>query len=335
MRAVELTERSVAGLTFVELPTPIPRHGEVLVRIRAASLNYRDYAVAAGIYQTSIPLPFVPLSDASGEVVQVGSGVAGFAPGDRVTTHYTVDWTDGAFKESYQLRKLGGMLPGVLQEYVALPVSALVRTPAGLSDEESSTLPIAALTAWNSIEELALEPGEWLLTQGTGSVSLFALQFAKLRGLKVIATTSKASKADILRRLDADHVVVSAGDPQWGARIHALADDEGVAGALDVGGNVTLLQTLAALRAEGRVAVVGFLGGFDDPPDLVLPLISKRARLFGQSVGSRASFKAMNLTIEASGLKPIIGSRFALEEVRAAFDLMGSGQAIGKIVVRL
>ncbi|QGX39613.1 zinc-dependent alcohol dehydrogenase family protein [Permianibacter aggregans] len=333
MKAVQLFGHRLDLLRAITQPIPEPKGNEVLVHLRATSLNYRDFALATGRYQTHLPLPFVPLSDGAGVVVAAGPQVREWRPGDRVIGHYTTAWQNGRFDERYHQSKLGGPLDGLLQEFRVLPETALVKTPEHLSDREAATLPVAALTAWNALQDLALPTGAWLLVQGSGSVSLFALQFARAQGLQVIATTTSENKMAILRELGAHEVLLTRDRPEWGKQVYQSADDRGVDGVVDVGGNVTLAQSLAALRGGGAIAMVGFLGGFDAAPDLTLPMLVKRARLLGQSVGSREHFQMMNRAISAQQIRPVIDRTFAFHEYRNAWEHVGSGSAVGKTVI--
>ena len=333
MKAVQLFGHNLDQLRVITQPIPEPKGNEVLVQLRATSLNYRDFALATGRYQTHLPLPFVPLSDGAGVVVATGPQVREWRPGDRVIGHYTTAWQNGHFDERYHQSKLGGPLDGLLQEFRVLPETALVKTPEHLSDREAATLPVAALTAWNALQDLALPTGAWLLVQGSGSVSLFALQFARAQGLQIIATTTSERKMAMLRELGADEVLLTRDQPEWGKQVYQVADDRGVDGVVDVGGNVTLAQSLTALRGGGAIAMVGFLGGFDAAPDLTLPMLVKRARLLGQSVGSREHFQMMNRAISAQQIHPVIDKTFAFHEFRRAWEHVGSGHAVGKTVI--
>lgn len=335
MKAIELQGHSLEQLKAVERPIPEPKADEVLIQVNATSLNFRDYAIAVGRYQTHLPLPFVPLSDGAGVVVATGPAVRDLKTGDRVISHYTTAWQNGRFSERYHQSKLGGPLDGLLQQYRVLPETAWVKTPEALSDRQAATLPVAALTAWNALQDLNLTCGDWLLVQGSGAVSLFALQFARAQGLRVIASTTNEEKVSLLKKMGAHDVLYTRDQPDWGKTVFERADAVGVDGVVDVGGNVTLAQSLAAIRGGGAIAMVGFLGGFDAAPDLTLPMLVKRARIFGQSVGSREHFEAMNRAITVHNIAPVIDKVFAFEDYRRAWQHVGSGQAAGKTVIEL
>jgi NADPH:quinone reductase-like Zn-dependent oxidoreductase len=333
MKAVQLHQFGAEHLELVELPAPQPAAGEVLVRVRARSLNYRDLVLVAGSYLSGLSFPLVPVSDGAGEVVALGAGASRWRIGDRVTTHYTTSWLAGEMAEHHQQAKLGGPLAGMLAEYVALPEQALVATPSHLSDAEAATLPIAALTAWNALQACQLQAGETVLLQGTGGVSLFALQFAQLMGAKVIMTSGSDTKLERVRALGAHAVLNYRDTPDWGTVARGLNGDRGVDVVVEVGGAQTLAQSLIAIRQCGRIAVVGFLGGLGGGPDVTRALVQKRARLLGISVGHRESFEAMNRAIALHGLRPIIDREFRLEEARNAFACAQSAEGFGKVVI--
>lgn len=336
MKRLELSAFGLDHLHLVEAPLPEPGPREIRVRIRALSLNYRDLVLAEGSYLPNLALPIVPLSDGAGIVDAVGAEVSRFRIGDRVIGHYTRDWLAGRPKPEYQHNKLGGPLPGLAAEYVVMPESAWVATPAKLSDAEASTLPIAALTAWNALDALGLSPGASVLTQGSGGVSLFALQLAKARGLKVIALTRSAAKCEALRALGADIVIDTRAEPDWPAAVLRLTRDEGVDGVIDVLGGQSLVQSLTALASGGTLAAVGFLEGLGQPiPDPTRFFVQKWARIIGISVGHRDSFDTMNRALDVLDLHPVIARRFPFDSAADAYRHLKSGEAFGKIVLTL
>ena len=228
MRAIAAEAFAIDRLAAVERPVPVPRRGEILVRVAAASLNYRDLAILAGTYMPDLALPYVPASDACGRVEAVGEGVTRFAAGDRVVPAYIQGWHDGAPTPEQRFRRtLGGPLPGVLQEFVVVPAEDAVPAPAHLSDDEASTLPIAALTAWTCLAEGRLKAGDTVLVQGTGGVALFALQFAHAAGARVIALTSGAAKAALLEKLGAAAVINYREQPEWAGAVRACTNGRG------------------------------------------------------------------------------------------------------------
>jgi NADPH:quinone reductase-like Zn-dependent oxidoreductase len=322
------------NLRLVERPVPVPGPGEVLVRVHAVSLNYRDKVLVEGIYMPSLPLPFVPASDACGEVTAVGAGVARAAVGDRVTGHYRVRWIDGKPGPAEVALSLGGPLPGVLAEYVLWPQEAVVKAPNRLSYEEAATLPIAGLTAWFALmEDGRLKAGESVLVEGTGGVSLFAVQFAAMAGARVIVTSSSDEKLAKAKQLGAHDTVNYRTTPDWDKTVLQLTGGLGVDHVIEVGGGETFSRSLNALAIEGHVAVVGFLGGMEINVD-ARSLIRKRARVQGIAVGHRRAFEEMNRAIEIHGLRPVIDRCFPFAGVREAFSYLDKG-AFGKIVIRV
>jgi NADPH:quinone reductase-like Zn-dependent oxidoreductase len=304
------------------------------VRVHAVSLNYRDKVLVEGIYMPSLPLPFVPASDACGEVTAVGAGVTRAAVGDRVTGQYRVRWIDGKPGPDEVALSLGGPLPGVLAEYVLWPQEAVVKAPSRLSYEEAATLPIAGLTAWFALmEDGRLKAGESVLVEGTGGVSLFAVQFAAMAGARVIVTSSSDEKLAKAKQLGAHDTVNYRTTPDWDKTVLEMTGGLGVDHVIEVGGGETFSRSLNALAIEGHVAVVGFLGGMEINVD-ARSLIRKRARVQGIAVGHRRAFEEMNRAIEIHGLRPVIDRCFPFAGVREAFSYLDKG-AFGKIVIRV
>jgi len=334
MRALEAGAFSLDALQLGRRPVPTPRRGEILVRVKAASLNYRDLAILAEGYMPQLALPFVPASDCCGEVVAVGEGVTRFKPGDRAIPIYTQGWHDGMpTLELRTQRTLGGPLTGVLQEFVAVPAEDAVAPPAHLSDVEAATLPIAALTAWSTLEEGGVKPGATVLVQGTGGVALFALQFAKLAGATVIATSSSDEKLARAKALGADATINYRTTPDWDKAARAATGGRGVDLIVETAG-ATLDRSLAALSFGGFVGVVGFVAGYKAEIS-VRALIGPMIRVQGIAVGSRARFEAMNRAITAHRLRPVIDRTFDLADGAAAFRHLASGAHFGKVVVTL
>ena len=334
MRAIEAHDFSIDALKLGQRPVPKPRRGEILVRVRAASLNYRDLAILTEKYLPTLPMPYVPASDASGEVTDVGEEVTRFKVGDRVAPIYTQGWHDGMpTPEQRTRRTLGAPLTGVLQEYVVVPAEDAVSVPAHLSDGEVATLPIAALTAWSTLAEGGIRPGHVVVVQGTGGVALFALQFAKLAGARVIVLSSSDEKLARARQLGAEVGVNYRTKPDWHVAVKEATQGRGADIIVETAGS-TLQKSLAALAFGGFIGVVGFVAGYE----ATLPirqLIGPMARIQGIAVGSRARFEAMNRAISQHRLKPVINRTFPLEQAAEAFRLMKAGQHFGKIVVTL
>jgi len=332
MRALEAGGFSIDALHVVQRPVPHARRGEILVRIGAASLNYRDLAILVQKYLPNLPLPYVPASDCCGEVVALGEDVVRFKVGDRVMPLYTQGWYDGRPTQHMRTqRTLGAPLDGVLQEYIAVPAEDAVSVPAHLSDREAATLPIAALTAWTTLQEGEVKPGDSVLVQGTGGVALFALQFAKLAGARVIALSSSDEKLERAKALGADAGINYRSTPQWADAVKAATGGRGVDIVVEtVGGSLS--QSLASLAFGGFVGVVGFVGGYTAEIPL-RALIGPLNRVHGIAVGSRSRFEAMNRAIAQHALRPVIDSVHALEGAPDAFRHMEAGRHFGKIVI--
>jgi NADPH:quinone reductase-like Zn-dependent oxidoreductase len=332
MRVVEASGFGLEALHLVERPLPRPGPGEILIRLRAASLNYRDLAILQGIYKPELKPPFVPVSDGCGEVVEIGAGVRRFGVGARVIPTYIQGWIDGLpTPEQRTQRTLGVPLSGLLQDYVCVPAEDAVTAPAHLTDIEAATLPIAALTAWSTLQAGAIKSGDWVLIEGSGGVAVFALQFAKLAGARVVALSSSDEKLARLRALGAEVVINYRTTPEWAPAVHQASGGRGVDIVVETGGQ-TLPMALSALAFGGFVGVVGFVGGFQATID-VRHLLGPMSRIQGIAVGSRSGFEAMNRAIEAHGLKPVVDRVFPLEQASEALALMERGGHLGKIAI--
>ena len=308
-----------------------PGAGEITVRVRASSLNFHDYMVVKGI--TGPSEQRIPMADGAGEVTAVGEGVTEFAVGDHVVSTFFPEWLDGEAPEGGFSRVPGDGIDGFAREQVTAPVSAFTHAPRGWSHSEAATLTTAGLTAWRALmEDGALQPGQVVLVQGTGGVSVFALQLAKLAGARVIATSSSDAKLERLRALGADEVINYRQDPQWGATAHRLTGGRGVDHVLDVAGTDTLEQSMLACRVGGHVSLIGVLTGVEARVPLGLAL-GRQVRLQGLVVGSRRQQQDMVRAMDACALRPVIDRHFALEDIVAAFRHQESGQHFGKIVL--
>jgi len=325
---------SLDGMSLDDLPRPKPGPGEVLIRMRAVSLNYRDLLVVKGVYSRNLPVPLIPTSDGAGEIIEVGTGVTRFQPGDRVAGCFFSEWIDGPLTEAAGKTALGGAVDGMFVEEKVLPAEGVVAIPEHLSFEEAATLPCAGLTAWHGlIESGRLRAGESVLIQGTGGVALFALQFAKMAGARVIATSSRDDKLQRARDLGAAEGVNYKTTPEWGAVVRDLTNGQGVDHVVEVGGAGTLGQSLKAVKVAGHIALIGVLsGGGEVNPT---PILMKNVRVQGIYVGSRAMFEAMNHAIALHQLHPVIHHVFAFEQARDAYSLLESGTHLGKVVVRI
>jgi 2-desacetyl-2-hydroxyethyl bacteriochlorophyllide A dehydrogenase len=321
-------------LKLAELPDPSPGAGEVLVRIAAVSLNSRDLAVVRGTYGFGLTLPLVPCSDGAGEVVAAGPGARRFAPGDRVAATFFPDWRGGEVSEGAVTASFGAGGTGMLAERVVLPEEALVRVPAHLSFEEAACLPCAAVTAWHSL--MAWHPvkaSETVLVQGSGGVSVFALQFARLAGARVIATSASDEKRQRLEALGAAATVNYRATPDWDKAVRGLAGGEGVDVVVEVAGAGTLARSLGAIKTGGRIALVGVLTGRGEINPM--PILRKSAQLYGIRVGSRAMFEEMNAAIARHGLRPVIDRVFEFAQAPAAYGYLASGAHFGKVCIRI
>ncbi|MEO8157886.1 MAG: NAD(P)-dependent alcohol dehydrogenase [Betaproteobacteria bacterium] len=334
MRALEASDFTIDALKLTQRPVPKPRRGEILVRIKAASLNYRDLAILAQKYMATLQLPYVPASDACGEVAEIGEEVTRFKVGDRVTPVYTQGWHDGYPTPAQRTtRTLGAPLSGVLQDYVVVPAEDAVSVPAHLSDGEAATLPIAALTAWSTLQEGGIKAGDTVLVQGTGGVALFAAQFAKMMGARVVALSSSDEKLARVKKLGADVGINYRATPAWGAAVKEATQGRGVDIVVETAG-ATMDQSLASLAFGGFIGIVGFVAGMKAEIPL-RTIIGPMIRIQGIAVGSRARFEAMNRAIGQHQLKPVVDSTFPLEKAADAFRHMEQGKHFGKIVIGL
>lgn len=311
---------------------PIPGPNEVLVRLHAAALNYRDWEVVNGQYHEVFPEGLVPLSDGAGEVVAVGAEVTEWDLGDRVLTSFWQGWQGGDISESRHAVTLGGPLDGMLAEYAVLRSDGLVAVPAHLDYLQAACLPCAGLTAWQAlVEEGCVQAGEWVLVQGTGGVALFALQFARLHGARVAILSSSDTKLARMRELGAEVTINYRQQPNWAEAIQAATG--GVDHVVEVGGPGTFAQSLMALRPGGQINVIGYLGGKGGEINPLL-ILQKQARVRGITVGPTASLRHMCRAIEAARMQPQIDRVFELDQVAQAFEYLAAAQHMGKVVLR-
>jgi NADPH:quinone reductase-like Zn-dependent oxidoreductase len=336
VRAWEIRGRfGLDALTLVERPDPETGPGQVIVRVGAASLNYRDLLTVQGSYNPKQPLPLVPVSDGAGEVVAVGPGVTRVKPGDRVAGIFAQRWIAGPPTREGMRSSLGGPLDGMLAERVALDAEGVVPVPEHLSFEEAACLPCAGVTAWSAlVEQGSLKAGDTLLVLGTGGVSLFALQFAHLLGARVIVTSSSDAKLERARALGATDVVNYRTTPDWAEAVKEMTGGRGADHVLEVGGAGTLAKSLRAVRMGGQLSLVGNLAGLDAHLNLGL-VFMQGVRVQGVLVGSRETFEAMNRAIALHRLRPVVDRVFAFEEARAALEHLASQQHFGKVVIRV
>jgi NADPH:quinone reductase-like Zn-dependent oxidoreductase len=331
MRVWQVSSFGLDLLELVERPDLQPGPGQVLVRIRAVSLNYRDLMVVTGRYNPKMHLPRIPCSDGAGEIMAVGPGVTAWKLGDRVTGIFMQNWIDGRPTPANVKCALGGDIDGVLAEHVVLSSAGLVSVPAHLSFEEASTLPCAAVTAWNALASANLKPGSTVLIQGTGGVSIFALQFARMMGARVLGISGSDEKLDRAHALGLDAGVNYRKTPEWDRWILDQTGGEGVDLVVEVGGVGTLPQSLRAVRMAGTVAQIGVLAGRAE--DLPLPLIfHKQIRIRGIYVGSRKDFEEMNRAITLATMRPILES-FPWARTREVLRRMEEGGHFAKLVL--
>ena len=336
MQQWQIPAFGIDSLTLVDRHDPTPAHLEphhVLVRVHAVSLNYRDLMVVQGTYNPRLHLPRIPCSDGAGEVLAVGSSVSLWKPGDRVAGIFMQNWNDGYPSRTATKGALGGDIDGMLASHVILPASGLVRIPDHLTYAEAATLPCAALTAWNALFSATTTlPGHTVLIQGTGGVSIFALQFAKLAGARVLGTSSSDKKLAHATSLGLDTGLNYRSNPDWDQWALDQTGGEGVHLVVEVGGSGTFARSLRALRPQGVVAQIGVLSAASDPVD-VRPILIRQLRIQGVYVGSRADFLAMNQAITRHRLHPVIDRVFPFADAPAAFRHMASASHFGKIVI--
>ncbi|KKI18517.1 zinc-dependent alcohol dehydrogenase family protein [Sphingomonas sp. Ag1] len=308
-----------------------PGYGEIVVRIGASSLNFHDYAVVTGMIPT--PDGRIPMSDGAGEVVEVGEGVREFAVGDKVVSTFFPHWMDGEPALEFMLDVPGDGADGFAREYVTAPATSFTGAPQGYSDAEAATLTCAGLTAWRAlVVNGQLKAGDTVLVQGTGGVSIFALQFAKAAGARVIATSSSDEKLERLRSMGADHLINYKSQENWGEVARGLTGGRGVDHVVEIGGSGTMPQSIAATRIGGHIALIGVLAGIaGNVPTMYV--MQGNQRIIGLTVGARRHQQDMVRAIEANGIRPVIDTHFPLEQIADAFRHQESGKHFGKIVL--
>lgn len=335
MKAWQLKDFGLNNLELGDVPTPVPQAGELLVKVGAVSLNFRDKAIIEGFYEPHlVPKNLIPVSDAAGIVVAVGDGVTRFSVGDRVNSHLYSRWIDGEPGPDEPAYCFGMPLPGGLAEFMIIHEDSAVRAPAGMSDEEASTLPIAALTAWYSLMDVGnLAPGQTVLVQGTGGVSIFAAQIAAAHGARVIATSSSDINLDKVKAFGVSDGVNYRTNPDWEKQVLELTGGKGVDITIDVAGGDGLNKSILATKAAGVIAQVGFLTGQTTALQL-MPLIFRQTTIRGIAVAPRTSFDRMNPFLDQYGIRPVIDKVYAFEDAIAAFQHLSRGP-FGKIVIKI
>jgi NADPH:quinone reductase-like Zn-dependent oxidoreductase len=331
MFAWQIPSFGIDSLEFVERPSPSPGPGEVLVHVRAISFNYRDLLMVKGLYNPKLAFPRIPCSDGAGEVAAVGEGVTLWKPGDRVIGIFMQNWLDGPPSPAKVKGALGGDIDGTLADHVLLKETGLVRIPNHLSFQEAATLPCAAVTAWNALAAANLKPGATVLVQGTGGVSIFAVQFARLHGLRVLGISSSDAKLDRACALGLDAGLNYKENPNWDRWAVDQTGGEGVDLVVEVGGVGTLARSLRALRMGGAIAQVGVLAESKEPL-AITSILHKQARIQGIYVGSRKDFLDMNKAITLTQLRPI-GENFHWSQAREVLTRMEDASHFGKLVL--
>ena len=335
MKAFEIQNKfGLDSLTLAERPDPKPSYGQVLIKLRSLSLNYRDLMVVKGLYNPKLPLPLIPFSDGVGEVVAVGEGVTRVKSGDRVAGIFFQKWLAGELTAEKAESALGGAIEGMLAEYVVLHEDGVVRVPEHLTDEEAASLPCAAVTAWNALfTSGGLKAGDTVLIQGTGGVSIFALQFALLAGARVIATSSSDEKLERVLQLGASDGINYKQTPDWSKKVRELTAGDGVDYVVEVGGAGTLTESLRAVRYGGQISLIGVLTGGSAEINTA-SILMKNVKVQGIYVGSREMFEAMNSAIALHKLHPVCDRVFPFHEAPKALKYMETGSHFGKICIR-
>ena len=336
MHAFTIPEFGFDKLALVNLPTPSPNHlsaSQVLIRIRAVAINYRDLLMVRGLYDPRLEKGRVPCSDGAGEVVAVGSAVRSVKPGDLVCGAFLQNWHDGPVTSAKMRGALGGDADGMLRQFAVLDETGVIKAPAGYTAHQAATLPCAGVTAWNALFEgpVPLKPGESVLVQGTGGVSMFALQFAHSAGAVVIATSSSDDKLVKAKALGATHTINYKTNAAWDKPARDLTGG-GVDVVVEVGGSGTLSQSLKAVRSGGSIPLIGVLSGGKGEVETV-SILMRAIQIRGIYVGSTSMFRSMNRAIELHKIKPVIDKIFPFDQARQAMEYMLSGVHLGKVVV--
>lgn len=333
MKAVRWTSDTPPGLELHDESVPTPAPHEVLIRVHAASLNFRDQAILDGKYGGILKPNGVPLSDGAGEVVDIGKQVLRTQVGDRVTANCHTHWISGPPLPEYQQDSLGMSTDGWLAEYILVHENAVVQMPDYMSFDQAATLPCAAVTAWSALNRSSpLHPGQTVLVQGTGGVALFSLQIARMFGARVLAITSSDAKAEKLKDLGADAVVNYRTTPEWDKAIMELTGGRGVDKTVDIAGETTIVKSAASTRLGGDVSLVGFTSGFGGglPP---IDILYRSLNVAGTAIGPRGNFESLMAAMGMHKVDPVIDSVFAFKDYEAAYQRLASGEHVGKVVI--
>jgi NADPH:quinone reductase-like Zn-dependent oxidoreductase len=334
VRVFQIQEKfGLENLVAAERPDPVPGPGEVAFKVRAASLNYRDLLMVQGRYNPKQPLPLIPVSDGVGQVTAIGEGVTRVKVGDRIAGNFSQKYISGEPTRAKLGASLGGPIDGMLAQYRVLDQEGVVHVPGHLTDDEAATLPCAALTAWNALITTGnIKAGDCVLVQGTGGVSIFALQLAKMSGARVIVTSSSDQKLERAKSLGADHGINYRTTPDWEKQVKELTGGVGADHIIEVGGAGTFNKSLRAIRIGGQISLIGNLSGNTTEVNLV-SILMQNIRVQGMLVGNREGFEAMNRAIELNRLRPLVDKVFPFEESREAFNYMAAGAQFGKICI--
>lgn len=334
MRAYRIENSDgIEAIQQVELNTPTPDKNEILVKMQACSLNYRDILISMGGYVRNDTQPVTPLSDGAGEVIAIGSNVSGFKPGDRVMGNFFQRWVDGKIDNDGLNSALGGAIDGVLAEYFILREECTVKIPEGMSYAEAATLPCAATTAWHALTCVGeIKAGDTILLLGTGGVSIFGLQLAKAHGAQVIITSSSDDKLEQARKLGADHTINYTKHPDWENEVLRITEGRGVDNVLEVGGAGTFEKSSAAAAVNGTISVIGILSGLENP-NLSLMTIFNLLRIQGIYVGSTRMLNDLVQFMIQHEISPVIDQSFTFDDAKAAYAHMASAKHFGKVVI--
>lgn len=338
MKAIQLIDNfGIENLKIVEQPQPQPTEKQVLVKMEAVSLNYVDVLVIKGLLNPDLSLPYIPVCDGAGIVEQVGEAVTEFKPGDRVATTFIPDWLGdkpSPQTTDYKTRPGLGNISGQLCQYKCFFANQLIPIPSNLTTVEASTLPIAGLTAWNALNHSNLQANNTILLHGTGGVSIFALQFAKARGAKVIIISVSEDKLQQAQQLGADLTINYKSDPDWETTIHKMTNGKGVDVIIETVGGRNIDRSLKVLKMGSYISVVGLLNGFEAKIN-VLSLLHQHATIRGMEVGSKQDFTEMNRAIAENDIHPVIDKVFPLDQVQQAFAYLDKGLHFGKVAIAI
>ena len=338
MRALNVTAPwGLDAIQVAEVPDPVAAPGQVLVRMKAVSLNYRDLLMVNGMYgrgSAGTKDVITPFSDGCGVIEAVGTGVTKFKVGDRVATLFFQNWTSGPPNLEKLMSALGFPIPGAGAELQVFGQDGVSKVPEFLTDQQVATLPCAGLTAWRGLfEDARLEPGDTVVLQGTGGVSIFGLQFARAAGLRTVITSSSDEKLARAKAMGADHLVNYKTTPAWSGPVREATGGRGADFIMEVGGGGTIQESMKAIRIGGHIAIIGVVAGAGDPFNPAA-LIGNSAKLQGLSVGSRDMFEAMCRAIELHKIAPVVDKVFPWTDAKAAFSAMAGGEHFGKIVLQ-